>query len=87
MGNSIKEEMEAVREKAIVCRDCEASFVDKVELSPKAAACLAMPQVNDLKLIERVDEKTLAEIEKALIYHFTEILNHPPKTAKYVLGR
>jgi DNA repair protein RecO (recombination protein O) len=65
----------------LVCRDCEASFVDKVKISPKSAVCL-----NDLKHIDSADEKTLAEIEKALIYHFTEILNHPPRTAKYVLS-
>jgi len=64
----------------LVCRDCEASFVDKVKLGPKAADCL-----NDLKKIDSVDEKTLAEIEKALVYHFTEILHRPPKTAKYIL--
>jgi DNA repair protein RecO (recombination protein O) len=65
----------------LVCRDCEASFVDKVKLSPKAASCL-----NDLKMMRQADEKTLAEIEKTLIYHFTEILHRPPKTAKYVLS-
>ncbi len=64
----------------LVCRDCEASFVDKVKIRSKAAVCL-----NDLKKIKQADEKTLIEIEKALIYHFTEILHHPPKTAKYVL--
>ncbi|GAG46470.1 unnamed protein product, partial [marine sediment metagenome] len=29
--------------------------------------------------------KTLNEIEKILIYHFTEILGRPPKMAKYIL--
>ncbi len=66
----------------LVCRDCEASFVDKVKLSPKVAACL-----NDSKLMSGADEKTLSEIENALIYHFTEILHRPPKTARYVLNR
>jgi DNA repair protein RecO (recombination protein O) len=65
----------------LVCRDCEVSFVDKMQLDLKAAACL-----NDLKLIDSVDEKTLAEIEKILIHHFTEILHRPPRTAKYILG-
>jgi DNA repair protein RecO (recombination protein O) len=66
----------------LVCMDCEASFVDKVQLDFKAAACL-----NDSKLISRADEKTLSEIEKALVYHFTEILHRPPRTAKYILSR
>jgi DNA repair protein RecO (recombination protein O) len=66
----------------LVCRDCEASFVDKVKISAKAAACL-----NDLTLIDSADEKTLSEIEKTLIHHFTEILHRPPRTAKFVLNQ
>lgn len=66
----------------LVCRDCEASFVDKVQLGLKAANCL-----NDLELINGAGEKTLSEIEKALVYHFTEILHRPPRTARYVLNR
>jgi hypothetical protein len=44
-----------------------------------AANCLA-----DAKLITGTSEKTLNEIEKILIHHFTEILHKPPKMAKYV---
>jgi DNA repair protein RecO (recombination protein O) len=64
----------------LVCRDCEASFIDKVNISLKSAACL-----NDSKHIDSADEKKLAEIEKTLIRHFTEILHRPPRTAKYIL--
>ena len=66
----------------LVCRDCEAGFTDKIRLSMKAANCLA-----DLKLIAKIDETTLNEIEKILIYHFTETLHRPPKMAKYILTR
>jgi DNA repair protein RecO (recombination protein O) len=64
----------------LVCRDCESSFPDKISLTRNAAACLA-----DLQLITKADEKILNEIEKILIGHFTEILHHRPKMAKYIL--
>ncbi|GAF87228.1 unnamed protein product, partial [marine sediment metagenome] len=64
----------------LVCRDCEASFPDKIRLSKDAAGCLT-----NLKMLAESKEKTLNEIEKALIYHFTELLYRPPKMAKYIL--
>jgi len=64
-----------------VCRDCEAGFTDKQRLSKSAAVCL-----NDLRLIGMADRTTLNEIEKVLIYHFTELLHRPPKMAKYFIG-
>jgi DNA repair protein RecO (recombination protein O) len=63
----------------LVCRDCEASFPDKIILTKNAANYLA-----NAKLIVRAEEKTLDEIEKILVHHFTEILHRPPKMAKYV---
>ena len=64
----------------LVCRDCEASFPDKISITAPAANCLA-----DVKLIAEADGKILDEIEKILIYHFTETLGRPPKMAKYIL--
>jgi len=64
----------------IICRDCEASFPDKIRLSQAAANCLG-----NLKLIAEAKEKTLKEIEKILIGHFTELLGHRPKMAKHFL--
>jgi DNA repair protein RecO (recombination protein O) len=64
----------------LVCKDCEAGFIDKIRLSKNAADCLS-----DLKLIASADEKTLLEIEKVFVRHFTEILRRPPKMAKYIL--
>jgi len=64
----------------LICKDCEASFPDKIRLTKTAANCLA-----NVKLIAESDEKTLNEIEKILIFHFTEILGRPPKMAKYIL--
>ena len=64
----------------LICRNCHGSFADRVKLTRPAANCLAQ-----LKLIADADRKTLNEIEKVLIYHFTELLGKPPKMAKYVL--
>jgi DNA repair protein RecO (recombination protein O) len=64
----------------LVCRDCEMSFPDKVRLSIKAVNTLA-----DLKQIAQADEKTLDEIERLMIHHFTHLLGRSPKLAKHIL--
>ena len=64
----------------LICRDCEANFPDRIGLSNSAADCLS-----NLKLLVDADEKTLGEIEKILVHHFTEILHRPPKMAKHIL--
>jgi DNA repair protein RecO (recombination protein O) len=64
----------------LICRDCEASFPDKIRLTRNAANCLS-----NTKLLAEAQERTLNEIEKLLIHHFTEILHRPPKMAKYIL--
>jgi len=64
----------------LVCRDCEANFPDKIKVNNLAAKCLA-----DLKLLAEADEKTITQIEKILISHFTETLGHRPKLAKHIL--
>ena len=64
----------------LICRDCQMSFPDKIKLTNEAANCLA-----NLKLISDANEKTLNEIEKILVSHFTEILHRPPKMAKHIL--
>ncbi len=64
----------------LICRDCEDSFPDKIRLIRNAASCLA-----NLKMIADSNEKTLNEIEKILIYHFTNTLGRPPKMAKHIL--
>ncbi len=63
----------------LICRDCEASFPDKIRLTKNAADCLS-----NRKLIKGADEKILDEIEKVLIGHFTELIGKPPKMAKYI---
>jgi len=64
----------------LICRDCEASFADKVRLSANVAAALT-----SLKQIPGSPEKILTQIEKVLIYHFTGLLGRPPKMAKHIL--
>jgi DNA repair protein RecO (recombination protein O) len=66
----------------LVCRDCEMSFPDKVRLGSRAAHCLT-----DVKRIAEADERTLDEVERLLVRHFTHILGRPPKTAKLVLAK
>jgi DNA repair protein RecO (recombination protein O) len=64
----------------LICRDCEAAFPDKIKLTASAAECLA-----DLKSVPEADERTLNQIEKLLISHFTYTLGRPPKLAKHIL--
>lgn len=64
----------------LICRDCQSSFPDKIRLTKNAANCLS-----NLKTIAESEEKTLNEIEKILISHFTDTLGRPPKMAKYIL--
>ena len=64
----------------LVCRDCEPNFPDKIRLSRDAAACLT-----SLKQIPDAAEKTLTEIQKIFVHHFTELLGRPLKMAKYIL--
>jgi DNA repair protein RecO (recombination protein O) len=64
----------------LICRDCEASFPDKIKLTKNATDCLT-----NAKLLAEAKEKTLNEIEKILIHHFTELLHKPPKMAKHIL--
>jgi DNA repair protein RecO (recombination protein O) len=64
----------------LICRDCEASFADKIRLSKNAAACLA-----NLKQIPVSTEELLGEVEKVLVRHFTELLGRPPRMAKHII--
>ena len=64
----------------LICRDCEDNFPDKIRLTRNAASCLA-----NLKMLAESDEKTLREVEKILVHHFTNTLGRPPKMAKYIL--
>jgi DNA repair protein RecO (recombination protein O) len=64
----------------LICRDCEGSFQDKVKMTASAANCLS-----NLKMLFDADEKTLGQVEKILIYHFTELLHRPPRMARYIL--
>lgn len=64
----------------LLCKDCEASFPDKIKLTKNAANCLA-----NAKLLAETEEKTLDEIQLVLIKNFTEILHRQPRMAKYIL--
>jgi DNA repair protein RecO (recombination protein O) len=64
----------------LICRDCEASFPDRLRLSKKAAKSL-----NNLKTLAEQTQQTLKEIEKVFVHHFTEYLHKKPKMAKHIL--
>jgi DNA repair protein RecO (recombination protein O) len=64
----------------LICRDCESSFPDKIKLTKDASACLS-----SLKKIPDSAEITLKEIEKVLVYHFTELIGRTPKMARHIL--
>jgi len=64
----------------LICRDCQNSFPDKIRLTKTAANALS-----GLKLLAESGKNTLNEIETVLIHHFTELLGHRPKMAKYIL--
>jgi len=63
----------------LVCRDCEMSFPDRVRLGKKAAISLT-----NVRQIANADEKTLDEIERIFIHHFTGILGRRPRMAQHV---
>jgi DNA repair protein RecO (recombination protein O) len=72
----------------LICKDCEASFPDKIKLTKNALDCLLVlsgVEGANVKLLTEANEKTLNEIQQVLIKHFTEILHHHPKMAKYVI--
>ena len=62
----------------LVCMDCEGNYPNKIKLSKDTAKVLS-----NLRLLPQAQEKTLREIEKVLIHHFTETIGRPPKMAKY----
>ncbi len=64
----------------LICPDCEQAFTDKIRLTKNAAGALA-----DIKRISSAGDKTLNEIEKTLIHHFTELMHRRPKMAKSFL--
>jgi DNA repair protein RecO (recombination protein O) len=65
----------------LVCRDCEANFPDKIPVTKAAGMVLY-----NLKTLAQAEDRTLKEIEKVLISHFTNTMGKQPKLAKHVLG-
>lgn len=64
----------------LICPDCEAAFTDKQSIQLNAAETLA-----DLNLLKNANTYALKQIEKTLIYHFTELMHKPPRMAKHFL--
>jgi len=64
----------------LVCRDCEASFPDRIRLTKDAAACLV-----NLRRLAESDERTLGEIEKVLLSHINSLSGRPLRMTKQML--
>jgi len=68
----------------LICRDCEASFADKIRLDKTAADFLVTEDTGKGKLTaDYTDYTDLRKIEKVLIHHFTNMLHRAPKMAAY----
>ncbi|HSV26663.1 MAG TPA: DNA repair protein RecO [Sedimentisphaerales bacterium] len=65
----------------ILCRNCEGSFPDRISLSRQAGACLG-----DMRFLGGASDAAIREVEKVIIFHFTAILHHPPRMARYFLS-
>jgi len=66
---------------SLICRDCEASFPDRLILSSEILACLRSPAH-----IKEASEESVRDAMRLLLSHFTNLLHQRPKTAKFVLG-
>lgn len=66
---------------SLVCRDCEASFPDRLTVPFGALACLRAPS----RCMD-MSEETVRAAVRLLLDHFTYLLHQRPKTAKYVLA-
>jgi DNA repair protein RecO (recombination protein O) len=73
----------------LICRDCEASFTDKVRLDKNVVDFLTTEntEITEIRKTDQTqinkDYTDLNKIEKVLIYHFTNLLHRPPKMATY----
>jgi len=66
----------------LICMDCENAFPDRIKIAKSSAACLKNPGI-----ISEAPGPVIREIQKLLVHHFTQMLNRPPKMAKYVLPK
>ncbi len=62
----------------LLCSACEAAFVEK-----RAVDFAMIDVLKNPARLPKAGTKNLTEIERLLIYHFTELLGKPPRMAKY----
>jgi DNA repair protein RecO (recombination protein O) len=69
----------------LICRDCEASFPDKIRLDKTAVEFLAtdFTDYTESKIQNLKSKIDLQQIEKMLIGHFTQLMHRMPKMATY----
>lgn len=68
------------RHNGLLCSGCETTFIEKRTIASAAADALQHPS-----RLPKLDLPMLKQIEQLLIYHFTELLHKPPRTAKYFM--
>lgn len=64
----------------LICRDCEAAFVDKKKISKECSECLNQPQK-----VLNCDKKAIVEMQRLLIEYETHIFERPLKMAPIIL--
>jgi len=62
----------------LLCPACETAFVEK-----RAINTVSLAVMNNPAKLPKTNLTQLQEIERLLIYHFTELLGKPPRMAKY----
>ncbi|MFH1369719.1 MAG: DNA repair protein RecO [Planctomycetota bacterium] len=67
--------------KSLICRDCQGSFPDRIELSLQAANCFV-----DIKSLALAQDAEIRQVEDILVRYITDTLGRPPKMAKYILN-
>ena len=70
----------SVSANGLVCRDCEAAFVDRKRIGAGCSECLNQP-----KKVLSCDNTVLVEVQNLLIGYITHILERPPRTAMMIL--
>lgn len=69
----------------LICKDCENGFPEKIRIPYVAAKAMNSSAEGKPEELEEMAIKELRKIEKVLIHHYTGIMNHPPKMARYIL--
>jgi DNA repair protein RecO (recombination protein O) len=79
-GEDWKQYYFSISARGLICRDCEAAFVDKKAITLETAVCL-----NDTQKCENSKSAVLLQAEELLVEYITYVLERKPRTAQMVL--